>query len=117
MTTHLPTSHVNAGAATDADVLQLNVAGGRREAAARRGPRATGEDELGLALAMGYTAQNADIELLETTTLEARRLCQVSDPEAQHFAAAGRPEIWRARNRDAAPVAHRSAAGAPSVLV
>lgn len=88
---------MKAGAATDADVLRLDVAAAnaKQQLIVARAQQETTYSAL--LLAMGYTAQDADIELLEPTALEAGELSQVSEADAQHFAAAGRPEVERAR--------------------
>ncbi len=90
-------ARVKAGAATNADVLRLDVAVAN---AKQQLIVARAQQEMtysALLLAMGYTAQDADIELLEPTALEAGEVPPLNEVDAQRSAAAGRPEVERAR--------------------
>jgi len=90
-------ARVKAGAATNADVLRVEVAVAN---AKQQLIVARAQEEMtysALLLAMGFTARDADIELVEPTALEGREPPQVSEVDAQTSAAAVRPEVERAR--------------------
>lgn len=90
-------ARVKAGAATTADLLRLEVA----IANARQQLIVSKTQEQitysALLIAMGFSAEDSDVTLLEPTALEDKVLPAVTEVEAQQRAAANRPEVFRAR--------------------
>ena len=96
-------ARVKAGAATTADVLRVDVAAANARQQAIQAQAQQAVARSALLLAMGFSAQDADVTLLEPRALEEADLPALSEVDAQAAAAARRPEVEQAR------LAHRAA--------
>jgi outer membrane protein len=90
-------ARVRAGAATTADVLRVDVAAANAKQQAIQAQTQQQVARSALLLAMGFTAQDADVELVEPSALEDADVPTPSEVEAQAAAAARRPEVERSR--------------------
>jgi outer membrane protein len=95
-------ARVKAGAATTADVLRLEVAianARQQQILAQTQQQVTSS---ALVLAMGLSAEDGEVELLEPTALEAKQPPPLTEVEVQRTAAATRPEVIRASHEQRA---------------
>jgi outer membrane protein TolC len=90
-------ARVSAGAATTADVLRVEVAAANARQQALQAQAQQQVARSSLLLAMGFSARDAELALVEPTALEAADVPDLSEVAAQEAAASRRPEVERAR--------------------
>jgi outer membrane protein TolC len=90
-------ARVKAGAATTADVLRVEVAAANARQQAIQAQAQQQVVRSALLLAMGFSAQDAEVVLAEPTALEEADPPALTEVEAQAAAATRRPEVERAR--------------------
>lgn len=90
-------ARVKAGAATTADVLRVDVAAANAKQQLITATTQQQVTSAALLLAMGFSAEDADVELVEPVQLEQASAPTLTERDAQHLAATNRPEVERAR--------------------